>query len=486
MSLLNFRYSGRTQRITIPRGFKPRATAYLWGGGGGGGGNDAGVRGGAGACGNAVKIVFEIEENDVLEFAVGQGGTFGSSNSAGSNVTNTTTIVPASGWAAATNFAWGSFMNNYAIWAGQPNEVGTKSFTTQFLSSGGIHTIEIASDNSSVNSFGPHTGIRAGGNFRNSSGIIFSRDFPTGLIDFSIEVTNDSGGGNNPGGIAIVVRNSNNTIVWTTRTYATGTYSYSTTTFVPARTGGTGGSGYIDASNNRYGGGNGGVAGPRGASGSGGGGGAATVLLLNGTVIAVAGGGGGGGGAGVASANGVAASATPSSDNVNTVGQNGEAKTGDGGGGGGGGGGQNGGRRGTVPSGDVSALPGGTGASFVASISGAIVSSTTFTGSATVPPSIDGYTVTPTAATGGAAGAVGTDGYLILQLEPLSLPYVKEGGEWEPTQNLYIKAGGGTWIEIVETYVKVSGQWRPIEQGSITEPTVLSGGVRFGTGGTRS
>ncbi len=485
MPLYNFRYSGRTQRITIPRGFKRTATAWLWGGAGGGGGNDAGISGGSGACGNAVKIEFEIAENDVIEFAVGQGGTFGSSNSAGSNVTRTTTIVPDAGWNAVTNYAWGSFMNTYAIWSGGANEAGTKSFTTQFNSSGGLHTIEIASDNSSVNSFGPHTGLRAGGNFTRSSGIIFTKEFPTGLIDFTIQVTNDSGGGNNPGGIAVVVKNPSGTIVWTTRMYVAGTYSYSTTTFVPARTGGTGGSGYIDASNNRYGGGNGGVAGPNGASGSGGGGGAATVLLLNGTLLAVAGGGGGGGGAGVAASNGVAASATPSSDNINTVGQNGQAKSGDGGGGGGGGGGQNGGRRGTTPSGDVSALPGGTGVSYTASIPGTVISSATYTGRDTVPPGVDSFSVGPTFATGGTAGAAGTDGYLVLQLEPLSLPYVKQGGEWESTENLYIKAGG-SWVEIIETYVKVGGRWRQVQQDSLAPATQLSQDFRFGTGGTRS
>ena len=342
MPLYNFIFASRAQRITIPAGFNPQATVYLWGAGGGAGGDDNPGAGGAGACGNAIKIVLNLSAGDVLEFGIGDKGT-------------------------------------------------------------------------------------AGTNGKRTAG-------------------------------------------------------------------GAAGASYIDTSNNRYGGGTGGPCGARGSSGSGGGGGGATVLLLNNTIVAIAAGGSGGGGGGnVGTTPGENASATPSTGaNSSSTGQNGQGKDGDGGGGGGGGGGKFGGVFGGLRSGDQGALAGGTGASFVASVGGAVVSATTYTGSGRIPPSIDGYTVTPTFATGGVSGKVaasgtsGTPGHMIVSLEPVAMPYVKVDGVWKPVTNAYIKTDESNWVELDETYIKVASTWRLLSQDQSLSSEQLAENFRYGSGGTRA
>jgi hypothetical protein len=126
-------------------------------------------------------------------------------------------------------------------------------------------------------------------------------------------------------------------------------------------------------------------------------------------------------------------------------------------------------------------------------VGGAVVSATTYTGSGVVPPSIDGYTVYPNYASGGvsvhptaaASGTNGTPGYMILVLNPISLPYVKQDGTWSPSTETYINVDGN-WEEIVETYVKVAGQWKQVLQPSTVGSVDLGVNVRFGTGGTRA
>jgi hypothetical protein len=87
-------YTGQSQRITVPAGVEPTATAYLWGGGGGGGGDDSPGVGGNGAAGQAYKVTFPIQTGDVLDLAPGGGGGFGSSNSAASLAGRSQTIGP--------------------------------------------------------------------------------------------------------------------------------------------------------------------------------------------------------------------------------------------------------------------------------------------------------------------------------------------------------------------------------------------------------
>jgi len=70
-------------RYTLTAPTTGDCVAYIWGGGGGGGGNDSASRGGDGAPGKFHKVNFSINQGDLLEIVVGDGGQAGGS-SAGS------------------------------------------------------------------------------------------------------------------------------------------------------------------------------------------------------------------------------------------------------------------------------------------------------------------------------------------------------------------------------------------------------------------
>jgi hypothetical protein len=74
-------YTQTCGRYTLTSPMAMDIVAYLWGGGGGGGGMDAGSRGGDGAPGQFHKVNFSVEQGDLIEVVVGDGGTAGSSNS---------------------------------------------------------------------------------------------------------------------------------------------------------------------------------------------------------------------------------------------------------------------------------------------------------------------------------------------------------------------------------------------------------------------
>jgi hypothetical protein len=247
-------------------------------------------------------------------------------------------------------------------------------------------------------------------------------------------------------------------------------------------TGGTPGSAYIDAAGNRYGGGTGGTSGPSGSSGAGGGGGGATVLAINGTVIAVASGGGGGGGGGnVGSSTGDSATGDSSYSGTNTLGQNGENKTGDGGGGGGGGGGRYGGTRGDVRSGDQAGYAGRTGGSW--RHPSLTISGTIYAGTGMTAINIDRYQINATNASGGLRTTSGTNGYAILEFPEYQLPTVKVGGAWKSVSSAFLNINSN-WKNIAAVFRKTNGVWKEIKQTftiTLTEPN-----VRYGAGGQRT
>jgi hypothetical protein len=385
---------------------------------------------------------------------------------------------------AVTWRAWDSFMNQFAIYVDPYNAIGTHSFTTQFLSSGGRHTIEIAADNTATIGIGPNTGIRSSNTFRGSTTVV-SYNLAAGLTDISVSVVNESSlSAGNPGGIAITIKDPSDNIVWDTRRWVSGNYSYSTTIFTPARQGGTGGTGYIIGGDN-FGGGNGGVSGPVGASGAGGGGGGASVIAKNSVVIAVAAGGGGGGGGGNRNTvNGDSASSQPTSDSVATVGQNGQDRSNDGGGAGGGGGGRFGGVGGTCrPGFDEGGGAGGSGVSW--RDIGRTTSGQSYIPTNLLPAVVDGYSVGPTYATAGLRRYPGAPGYILIEFYLYALPYANVGGTWYPTRRAYVNINSN-WKEIVTGYVKVGGQWQTLAQGQILAPGDLGPGVNYGAGGTRA
>jgi hypothetical protein len=202
------------------------------------------------------------------------------------------------------------------------------------------------------------------------------------------------------------------------------------------------------------------------------------------SVIAVAGGGGGGGGGGnTGTTTGDSAGNTPVVVGTNTTGQNGTNKSGDGGGGGGGGGGQYGGNGGGVRGGDEGGYAGSPGANW--RDPNKTISGTSFLASSRTPPTMDRYSVTGTHAGGGLRTQAGTNGYAIAVVNKYSLPFVKDNDEWKPVHQAYVKIGG-YWKDITAIYTKQNGRWKLLRQNDTTIPTLLSSGVNYGAGGTRS
>ena len=202
------------------------------------------------------------------------------------------------------------------------------------------------------------------------------------------------------------------------------------------------------------------------------------------SVIAVAGGGAGGGGAGNrGTTTGDSAGNTPTIVGTNTTGQNGTDKTEDGGGAGGGGGGRYGGSTLGVRSGDTGAYAGSPGGSWRDPAK--TLSGQEYRAAGVTPAQIDRYSVGPTHAQGGARKTAGTSGYGILVINKYSLPFVKSNDEWFPVRHSYVKIGGD-WKEVAAMYTKKNNRWHLLRQSEDVNLTLLSTGVNYGAGGTRS
>lgn len=207
------------------------------------------------------------------------------------------------------------------------------------------------------------------------------------------------------------------------------------------------------------------------------------MLAINNTVVAVAAGGAGAGGGGNrGTVTGDSANNTAVTVAIVTQGMNGLDKTGDGGGGGGGGGGVIGGVGGGVRDGDQGGLAGSRGTS--ARNTALTVSGTEFNAAATQPPTIEKYSVTPNS-TGGLRTQAGTNGYAVLEIETVSLPYVKVNDVWKPVTEAYVKVAG-SWQTISEFYIKEENVWKELDQGLPITVTALDAGVSVNAGGSRA
>jgi hypothetical protein len=407
-------FTNSLQRLTWDGPNNTRITAYLWGGGGGQGGNDSGVGGGGGG-GGYTEVVFDINQGDVIDIAVGGRGSNGGSGasnapggSAGPSYTadtifNSRTTPASPAVIASTNSAYVGFLNAYGIWV---NPVSAtffdRTYTVNFPISG-TYDFVASCDN---------------------YGTIYLDD--ESILDI-------------PGFRATYS---------TTRTVTAGLH---TVRMYGVNTGGPGSIALTITGGISYGGGNGGRAGPAGSSGGGGGGGGATVIFKNSVPLAVAAGGGGGGGAGnQGTRNGDNAPGTRGQASVGiTAGQNGQDKTGDGGGGGGGGGGLGGGNGGLVRDGDQGAGSG----SFGLSSSPAQNPNGALSGGKSNPYYI------------GTSGNAGNAGLAVLLFDVPGI-YVNDGTAFRPVNATWTKINN-EWKEVRSTYIKADGVWVPVA-GSTT------------------
>lgn len=423
-------YTGSLQRLvwTLP---PASMEVYLWGAGGGGGGDEGSDDpGGNGSGGGFTSYSFFANTGDIIDIAVGKGGTGGfrtpgSSPGIGGDglVYQVFNTRLQSGVVPVSDPRWSAFMNAHAVW--DPGGPGVtpifRSYTVNFPITGN-YVFQFAADDSITVTLDGTQIINYGG-FQAKPPALTSRFVTAG--NHTINITGGNGGGD-VAGIAMVID-----------------IGFS---------GANGGSGSPGS--------NGG--------GSGGGGGAATVLLINGSVAAVAGGGAGGGGAG-----GNRGSLSPDAPGpwgyppgTVPLAQDGQSSAGRGGGGGGGGGGQSagngGGRGGATPanpsgSGDLDASAGSFGQSVgqgTANPSGRDPggrSNQYYSGS-----SVGGYGGTRWAS---GNGQNGTNGSATVVMDATTGFSVRFANLWQPVKNLFIREQA-QWRPVKNMFVKRNGQWQ--------------------------
>lgn len=425
-------YTGNVQELVVEEIATIDVRAYLWGGGGGGGGRDS-APGGVGSGGGFAQVDFTIGYGDIVRIAVGEGGGPGSSGVTGQG----------------------------AGWAGASYTIGPVFDTISASSSPPVYPQFNANYCTFLNRYGVWEANTRTRDFDRS----YTVSFPlTGLYTFTASA--DNGAVVYLDGIALFSATSfGNTFEQPVQVTA-GNH------IVRIRATNTGGPGAVAltiSSGSSYSGGRGGNAGGRGTSGAGGGGGGATVLSVNNTVIAVAGGGGGGGGGGNGP-HGDPAPGTRGQSTTSSAGQNGVNKNGDGGGAGGGGGGYYGGNGGEAPGGDQGGGAGAYGTSW--SSNGPSSSATT-----TLPAGATYPYYNTQRGRGGQGGAVvgyppsaGSTGYAVLEFTVNGIS-IKHNGSFVPVINQYIKVNG-QWKLVTNTFIKRPGfsifgfqfpsVWRPI------------------------
>lgn len=195
------------------------ANAYK--GGNGGKAGPGGSSGGGGAGGGATVLALN---GTVIAVAAGGGGGSGSGNT-GLFATGPSDYGTPTGWIAVTGAStWCAFMKTYAIWTGALNEVTTHTISTSFYApTAGVYSAEVSVDNSAtitVDNY-PINTRDFRGTVTTSGGSISA-----GIHTINISVTNAPGGGDNPAGIAMTIKDPNGTIIWDTRRWAAGQYSY--------------------------------------------------------------------------------------------------------------------------------------------------------------------------------------------------------------------------------------------------------------------
>lgn len=436
-------YSGSYQTLTVSSSFVGPVTAYLWGGGGGGGALDGAYgRGGNGGGGGFCQVSFNVSPGDVIGIAVGGAGgrgytsSGGGGGSAGASFTgelwNSLALLSTAGTTRQANGAWCGFLNTYGVWGPSPYDSRYQKTVTIYFPNSGNYTFTGSCDNYAYF-------YVDGVNILTSPDYHYSTTATTYISAGFHDVTLDGYNSGGPGGIGLTIVNN---------------------------------------SISSYSGAVGGAAGGAGSSGGGGGSGGATVVTLNGNVLGVAGGGGGGGGAGQFSyisqcdAPGLNAHSGPSS------GQAGQNFGGDGGGGGAGGGGYQGGDGGATRGGETTGYGGAFGVSWTSSGS-------TGDPSGRSPGGLNSPYRTSAAGIGGQAAipgiqdaTSGTNGYAVIELS-LAGTFVKNGGTWQPAQNIYLK-DNGQWKKVKDVFLKSNGQWRSVVGNQGAVPSFTSQPFQFG------
>ena len=380
--------------------------------------------GGTGGGGAYAQVNFTINEGDILDVAVGQGGGAGGITPLGTTTpggeagagllttrlfdTVTNQISPPVYRRFSPTYC--TFLNNYGVWVDPPSaSVFDKTYTVTFPSTA-TYQFTICSNG--------RADFYVDGEFA-----AFSYD---PQIPWTVGLTVVAG--------ARAIR-----IVST------------------AATGKAGSVALVSGSGVNYAGARGGdgIAG----GGGGGGGAGATVVLKNDVIIGVAGGGAGGGAGGITSAGANAPGALGQSAAGIFAGQNGTTRTYyNGGGCGGGGGGTTGGRGGASPGagsdiGTAGVFGGSTGLEVQNPVGRTPGGTTNIYYRAGI--ALGG---SPQAVAGNLEGN-GRNGYAVFVFEVPDI-HVKTGGTWNPVTKTFVKYTG-LWREAKKKFIKINGEWVP-------------------------
>jgi hypothetical protein len=384
-----------------------------------------GAVGGTGGGGAYAQVNFTINEGDILDVAVGQGGGAGGVTALASGITpggeagaglltsslfNTVTNPASPPVYREFNPTYCTFLNNYGVWTDPPSAtLFDRTYTVTFPATGNYQFTICSNGRADFYVDGEFAA------FSYDPQIPWTVGFNVAAGARSVRIVSNAATGKR-GAVALVIGSGVN--------YA----------------GARGGDG---------------IAGGGGA----GGGGGATLVLKNDVIIGAAGGGGGGGAGGITSAG----ASAPGSRGQNAAGffagQNGTSRVYyNGGGCGGGGGGVTGGRGGASP-----------GAGGDAGTSGSFGGSTGLEVQNPVGRTPGGTTnvyYRAGIASGGQSQAVsnnlegnGKNGYAVFVFEVPDI-HVKTDGTWNPVTKTFVKYTG-LWREAKKKFIKIDGAWVP-------------------------
>jgi hypothetical protein len=381
--------------------------------------------GGNGGGGAYAQVNFTVNEGDIIDVAVGQGGSAGGVTALLSGITpggeagaglltsslfNTVTnpASPAVYRRFSPNYC--TFLNNYGVWVDPSSAtVFDRSYTVTFPSTGNYQFTICSNGRADFYVDGDFVA------YSYDPQIPWTAGFPVTAGARTVRIVSTAATGK-PGAVALVIGAGNN------------------------------------------------YAGARGGDGIGGGGGAgggagSTVVLKNDVIIGVAGGGGGGGAGGITSPGAAAPGARGQGPAGANSGQNGTSRVYyNGGGCGGGGGGTTGGNGGASPG---AGGDGGTSGSFGGSTGFAVQNP-----SGRTPGGATNIYYQAGVALGGQPQAVannlegnGRNGYAVFVFEVPDI-HVKTDGTWNPVTRTYVKFTG-LWRQAKKKFIKINGEWVP-------------------------
>jgi hypothetical protein len=176
----------------LANGYYPLGTGYVYQGGGGGGG---------GSGGHSLQTV-AVTPGESLTVNIGDGGSLGTYNNG--------KFFPVS-----LSYSWGSFMNTYAVWTNadgyspiNTTVTSRRLFTAPYT---GNYTFEYAADDTVTIQVDGSQVVSYSG-FASSATTVVAMSQGNRTLTF---LSLNTGG---PGGFALTIRDTSNTIIWTTRT----------------------------------------------------------------------------------------------------------------------------------------------------------------------------------------------------------------------------------------------------------------------------